>query len=363
MVLVEDLARALEVEGVLGRLRPGQREDPVDVGADDAVLGRRGRQLLEPRELALDRLLCLLGQVLLRDPLAQLVQLGLLRVPLAELVLDRLQLLAEEVLALALLELGLDLRLDLRAELHHFQLAFEDAEHVAQPGGHVALLEQRLLLVGLQAQGRGDEVRERARVVDVRGRELELGRQVGDERDQAAELGLHAAGERLELGRLLDLVRHLLELADEVRLVLDALGEPDAADALDEDPQRPVGDADHLVHDARRANVVEVVPGGRVGVPALDRDQRQHPLALEHVVDELHRPLLPDRKRRDGLREDDGLLEREHRQRRRDLELPLVEGLVEVQLAHAMPLITIETRSVCCTCGAIGNTTVSIPFS
>ena len=48
------------------------------------------------------------------------------RVALAELLLDRLQLLAQEVLALALLHLRLDLRLDLRAELEHLELAAED---------------------------------------------------------------------------------------------------------------------------------------------------------------------------------------------------------------------------------------------
>ena len=44
-------------------------------------------------------------------------------VALAELVLDRLELLAEEVLALPLVDLRGDLRLDLRAELHHLELA------------------------------------------------------------------------------------------------------------------------------------------------------------------------------------------------------------------------------------------------
>ena len=60
------------------------------------------------------------------DPLAQLARSRPARVALAELLLDRLQLLAQEVLALALLHLGLDLRLDLRAELEDLQLAVED---------------------------------------------------------------------------------------------------------------------------------------------------------------------------------------------------------------------------------------------
>src|SRR5439155_8420771 len=38
VVLVEHLARVLQVEVVLGRLSPREADEPVDVGADDAVL-------------------------------------------------------------------------------------------------------------------------------------------------------------------------------------------------------------------------------------------------------------------------------------------------------------------------------------
>ena len=140
------------------------------------------------------------------------------------------------------------------------------AEICAQPLLDVGGLEQLLLLLGLQAHRRGDEVRERARVVDVRGRDLQLLGQVRDGGDDAAEQVLDVARQRLDLLRLLDHVRHLGELADEVRLVLDAPVEPDPAHALDEDPQRPVGDADHLVDDRGGADLVEVVPAGRLDV-------------------------------------------------------------------------------------------------
>ena len=109
MVLVQDLPRVLEVEVVLGELVPGQRDDPVEVGADDAVLGRGRRQLLESRELPGRGLQRVLRQVLPFDLAAQLVDLGLLLVALAELVLNRLQLLPEEELALALVDLARDL--------------------------------------------------------------------------------------------------------------------------------------------------------------------------------------------------------------------------------------------------------------
>ena len=129
------------------------------------------------------RLLDLLRQLERLEPLPQLLELGLLGVAFAELLLDRLQLLAQEELALALLELRLHLRLDLRAELEHLELAVQDQRDLAQALLDVDELEQLLLLVGLQAQRRRDEVAERARIVDVRGRELQLLRQVRDEAD------------------------------------------------------------------------------------------------------------------------------------------------------------------------------------
>jgi hypothetical protein len=109
VVGVEHLAGVGDVEVVLAARGPGQLDQPLEVGADDAVLGRRRGQLLEPRELAVCRLAGVLGQAGLLDPLAQLVDLGLLLVLLPELGLDRLQLLAQQVLALPLVELGLDL--------------------------------------------------------------------------------------------------------------------------------------------------------------------------------------------------------------------------------------------------------------
>ena len=56
------------------------------------------------------------------DLLAQLVDLGLLRVVLAQLALDRLELLAQDVLALGLVHLGLDLGLDPALQLEDLDL-------------------------------------------------------------------------------------------------------------------------------------------------------------------------------------------------------------------------------------------------
>ncbi len=150
VVVVEHLACVLEVEVVLGRLVPRQRGDPLEVVAHDAVLGHRGLQPLEPAELALHLLVSLLGQVDRGQLVAQLVDLGGHLVGLAQLLLDRLHLLAQEVLTLALLELGLDLRLDLGAERDHLELTREDLRQPPQPLRHVELFEQLLFLLGPQ---------------------------------------------------------------------------------------------------------------------------------------------------------------------------------------------------------------------
>ncbi len=69
----------------------------------------------------------LLGGVGLLDLAPQLLDLGLLVVGLAELLADGLELLAQEELALALLEVGLDVALDLGAQLEQLELAVAPA--------------------------------------------------------------------------------------------------------------------------------------------------------------------------------------------------------------------------------------------
>ena len=189
VVLVEHRARVLEVEVVLGRLVPRQRGDPLQVGADDAVLGRLRRQRLQALELAVDLAADVLGQRDGVELLAQLVGLGGRLVELAELAADGVELLAQHELALALVDLRLDLVLDLRADRDDLELAREDLDQAPQAPRDVDLLEQPLLLLGLQAQRAGDEVAERAGVVDVGDRELQLLGQV--------RVALDDRGERL----------------------------------------------------------------------------------------------------------------------------------------------------------------------
>jgi hypothetical protein len=151
-------------------------------------------------------------------------------VALAELLLDGAQLLAQDELALRAVDLALDLGLDARADLDDLELAGEDLGDAPQPQRDVGLLEQRLLLLGLQPQRAGDEVRQRAGVVDVRDGDLQLLGQVRQRLDDLAERRLHVAHERGELGRLDgDRVGQLGDLGDEVGLLARPTARPSRA--------------------------------------------------------------------------------------------------------------------------------------
>ena len=200
MVGVEHLLGAAQIDRVLGALGPRQRDEPVEVGARDGVLGRGDRHLRQAIELAQRLLLDRLGHAGGIDLRAQLVDLLGLLVSLAELLLDRLELLAQEVLALVLADLRLHLRLDLRAELEDFELLDQEPVERVHPGADVERLEHFLL--DRRADGRearGNEVGELAGVGDVRRQRLQI---VGEQRRQRhdlLEVALDIALERVDL--------------------------------------------------------------------------------------------------------------------------------------------------------------------
>ena len=271
-------------------------------------------------------------------------ELRLLGVALAELVLDRLQLLAQEVLPLGALHLGLDLGLDLRAELDDLELPVEDDRGLAEALLDIELLEQQLLLLGLEPQRRRDEMAESARVLDVRGGERQLLGQVGQLADDPREERANVLRQRLQLARLAQDVGHLFEPPDQVRLRADALLQLDAAQALDEDALRAVGNANHLLHDCSGADVEEVVPVRHFDLARARGDQRDEAIARDDVVDQRDRALLADRQGQHRVREDDRVLERQDGEGRGDLDLVDGYSFVE-EFRHFVLLIGIETRT------------------
>ena len=315
MVLVEDLGGLPDVEPVVGRDVPRQRDEPVHVGPDDADLGRGGRDPAHPVDL-LDRP----GADLLRhagglDLLAELVDLGLLRVVLAQLALDRLELLAEDVLPLGLVHLGLDLALDLPLELEDLDLAGEERADELEPLLDVDRLEQLLALLGRHVGAVRHHVGEEAGLGDVARGDGRLGRDRGAVRDVLLDLRLHAPDERLDLDALGRLVGELLDARGEVRRRLAEAVDADAGLALDDRPDGAVLELHDLGDLGERADLVQL---GRVA------DVLLLSLALGHEgdraagfdrgVERSDALLAADLEGDDHLREDDGLPERDERE-------------------------------------------------
>ena len=259
----------------------------------------------------------LLGQVRLVDAVAQLVDLGLGLVGLAQLVLDGLELLAQDVLALGLVHLRLDLVLDLGAQLQHFQLPVHEGGEAAQPLGEVDLFEQLLLVLGLEAHGGGDEVAESRRVVDVGGRQLQLVGQVGDQLDDPGVDGDEVALQRLQFGARHHDVGQVVHHGGQVRLFGDEPLDLDAPDPLGDDAQRAVGGLDHLLDGGEHPDGVDVVRAGHLDVRPFGGHQAHLLVAAQDVVDEGDRPGLAHGQRRHGVGEDHGVLERQDGQHRR----------------------------------------------
>ncbi len=114
MVCVEDLARMVRIEALGRALAPRHRQEPVEVGPDHRGLARLAHPL-QSAELSLGLIAHLVRHPRFVD-LAPIVVDDRALV-LAELLADRLELLAQEVLALLLLGARLDVVADPPSDL------------------------------------------------------------------------------------------------------------------------------------------------------------------------------------------------------------------------------------------------------
>ena len=314
MVLVQDPLRLEQVELLLVLAGPRQSDEPVEVRPDDGGLGGGLRHLLEAAELLERLLLDVLGHPRVADLVLVLVDLGLDLVELPELLLDGLELLAQEVLALGLAHRLLDAVLDLRAQLEDLELLAQEGRRLLEALLGLDGLEDGLLLLGLEVEMERDEVGETAGLLDGPGGHEHL------LRDRLAQLGgrLEVAdqGPHERLGLDVD-VRRLLDELDahlEVRLGLDELDDPEALEPLDERLGRAVGQLELLQDGADAADLVEISDLGllRLGLPL--GHERDVMVAAHRLLEGEDRLLAADEQRHDEVGEQHEVPQRDQRE-------------------------------------------------
>ncbi len=270
-------ARVDRIELLVGLLRPRHGDEPVEVGADHAGLGRLLAHALEPPELLGRLLVDGLGHAGLGELRAVLVddRGGVL----AQLALDRLHLLAQEVLALLLVGALADVLADLAAQLQLDEPLALDPGGELEALGDVERLEDLDLLLERHVGRVADRVGQRAGLDDgaqeladavVGAAELE------DLLDHGAVLALGGAGAPVDG----DVVRGLRHLDAQAPGGVGVGGARDAA-----------GDAGEL-HGAAAAGQADAVGdlGDRahLGELAVVAGDEQHALLVTRVDGEGH---------------------------------------------------------------------------
>ncbi len=349
MVLVEHRTGVRQVELVLGRNAPGQAQEPVQVGADHRRLGRLRVGRAEAFELFVGLVLGLFGEHLGVDHLAVALDLAVDLVGVAELLLNLFHLLAQQVLALGLVHLPLDLGGDLLLHLEERDLVLQELAREAHPLLEVAGLEDLLGLLGLHREVGGHEVREPAAVLEGRGNEHDLRGDLLAELDDLFEVATQRAHERLGLevalrhGRLLEARDSGLEEGRLLHEVLDAC----TCQALDEDAHPGVRKLDHPQDSGHRADPVEIVRLRVLLACVALRHQQEQALLGECLVDGGDRLLSTHRQRHHHERKEHGVLQRHHRQDVRNRDRFLVGFLgVGLYLAHGSSSTTSISKTV-----------------
>src|SRR5439155_3926710 len=238
----------------------------------------------------------------------------------AELLLDRLHLLAEDVLALRLVEGLLDLALDLRLELEDLVLLGEEDRDELEPLDHRGHFEELLTLLEREVRARRDEVREMRGILGVLRGHRELGKDRAAVVDVLLEQAAHAAKKRLPLDGVPDLVGNDFEVHAEEALLRQVVGYADTVDALHDDLRASVRDSEEANDLGDGAHRVDLLGQNVIDLRVLLGGKDDVVLFLVHRRVDRGDALLATHSKRDHkLREDDRLPEWYERQIAREL--------------------------------------------
>ena len=316
MVLVEDAPRLGDVDRLLLGQRPRQFDQPVEIGADHAVLGRGLGHPLQPAYFLARLFVDLLRHPRLGDQFVQFGDLACLAFfAFAELALDRRHLLAQQHFALPLVERRLGLPADLLREPQHLDAVREHARDLLHPRGDVDGLQDLLLLVRRDVHIGRHQVGQGGRRLDRLHRRQQFRRRLrqqfhglGGLRFQIEKARLDLRGQGVRLGNPQHARHEERPSAEEFRDLeaLVALADEMMAAVRRGDIAHDIGDRAHAVH-VDRCGIV------RVGV-ALHQNA-DLPLVAQRLLSGGDRPRAANRDRQHLAGKQNGVAHRNDNER------------------------------------------------
>ena len=133
MLFIENPGRLLDVQSILGHLVPRQIDQIIEIVSRDRVFGHRRGHLLQPFDFFERDIFDIFGKPIFLDLIPQIVRFGHDRIGFPQLALDRADLFAQIKIPLALGHARVDIILNLRAEVEHFQFALHQRLQPQQP--------------------------------------------------------------------------------------------------------------------------------------------------------------------------------------------------------------------------------------
>ena len=259
VVLVEDAPRFGDVDRLLLGQRPRQLDQPVEIAAHHAVFAGRFRHALQPAQFLARLLLDLLRHFGVGDGLVELGHFGgLALLAFAELALDRRHLLAQQRLALTLVERGLGLPADLLRQPQHLDAVRQQPQHLVHARRDIDRLEDLLLLFRLHVHIGDRQIGERRRRLDRLDRGEQIGRRLRQQLDCFQRLRLQIDETRLDLGRAGIRLGNLQHARDQERPAAEILDDLESLLALADQVMRAVRRGD-VAHDiGERAHAMHV---------------------------------------------------------------------------------------------------------
>ena len=253
-----------------------------------------------------------LGELGLLDLVFQLLQL-VATFLVAELLLDRLHLLVEVVLALRLLHLPLDAGADALFHLQDGDLALHQAEHLLQALGDGQRLQDVLLVGNLDGKMRSDGVGELGVILDLLDHADHFGRHFLVQLHIIFEFGDHRARHGLRFHAVTRVVGERGRVGFIVVAPVGVLENLCARGALDQHLDGAVGQLEQL-QDARQRADLENRIGRRIVVGSvLLRGQQDKGVGTHHFFQRLDRLFTADEERNDHVREHHDVAQRQNR--------------------------------------------------